>query len=203
MASGSRALVLIFLAYGLLGCGWGGEAADLPERTQIAAQSNASRRVDGTPIEHRQRPGGRCLDTEVTLFNCRAGNRSVAICGGTTRDRTRYARYSSGTRDNTDLEYPLDTNSPPIRWARRGFSGGGGIQYMFFNNGNQYIAYSNITAIDHDRLHRPIPGFYAGVFVQRAGVVVSELQCTNAEDAGRGYDDPADYMPEGEYQELP
>ena len=123
----------------------------------------------------------------------------ISVCAGSDGPGRRIARYRIGTPRHLEFEYPDSSNASPIRWARTGYSGGGELQYRFINSGHEYIIYSSVTRDGLDRQHRPIPRFDAGVLVRREGRILSHLHCDNAEDAARGYEEPSDFMLEGEF----
>lgn len=168
------------------------------------AQS-AGRPTEGTNVRvaRRQERGATCDDAESALMQCRVGSRTVSICAGVDRASQSYAQYRSGTPQNVELEYPGNsTSSAPIRWARTSYAGGGEIQYRFFNGGYEYIVYDRTVRAGVDRRGRPVPRFEAGMVVRRGGSVQSHLRCDNASEAGRGYTEPSDFMPEGEFVAL-
>ena len=135
------------------------------------------------PVTHRH--DRMCRAAESVLFGCRIGKRWLAVCGGTNASGLPYAQYRIGYPRQIELEYPnVNDGSPPLRWARTGYSGGGELQYIFNIKHSEHIVYSRVIRTGFDRKHRPIHKFESGVVVRKEGAIeswkfVMENYCIN------------------------
>lgn len=108
-----------------------------------------------------------CARGETSLFSCPIGGKLVSVCGRAGGGATyRYGRPGRVEMRATDL-----------RFAQRGYSGGGEQQIWFANSGYRYVIYDRVvrTAFGADGKHDPQAS--AGLMVQHGGRTVSNRGC--------------------------
>jgi hypothetical protein len=166
--------------------------------TNSNAQISAKTSSSGAVRTSGRSNDGSCSKNEIALFQCNANNKIISICG--VREPSPHGRYHLTKGGSLDFVYPVKNGKlPPIKWARMGYSGGGEIQYSFFNEGYQYIVYSKIIRKGFDSKRRPLHDFIAGVHVRKDGITKSQLRCDNPEEAAKNENDPSHFMEQGDF----
>lgn len=171
-------------------CAVGGVAAGL-SMTACATMGESAQPAGANTF---QQSDSLCRIGEEALFQCRAGAKTIALCGGGA-GAERYVQYRYGTPGNVELAYPARGMAGLSR-ANIPFSGGGETQVNFSNNGVGYTLYSRTVRTGFGAGGNN-PEFSAGVTVRQPGRAPVEISCTAPTDESFGAA-VYDLLPEGE-----
>lgn len=147
-------------------------------------------RVDSFPAS-----ASLCQPGEQPLFQCQAGARTIALCGGGA-GANRYVQYRYGRPGAVELAYPA-RGMAGIWRAQIPYSGGGETQVNFRNGATTYSLYSRTVRTGFEPGGTNNPAFSAGVEVRQGGRKIADRVCTSPSDAqfeAAAYD----LLPEGE-----
>lgn len=114
-----------------------------------------------------------CTRGETRLFSCLVGGKLVSICARPDGAIYRYGRPGR-----------VEMRSGDLRFARRGYSGGGEQQIWFASGDYRYVIYDRLVRTSFGADGRHDPQASAGLLIQRAGRTVSDRQCRGGMAAG-------------------
>lgn len=171
-------------------CAVGGVAAGL-SMTACATMGESAQPAGANMF---QQSDSLCRIGEEALFQCRAGAKTIALCGGGS-GADRYVQYRYGTPGNVELAYPARGMAGLAR-ANIPFSGGGETQVNFTNAGTRYTVFSSTVRTGFGDGPN-MPQFSSGVVVRQSGRPAIQIACTAPTDETFGAA-VYDLLPEGE-----
>jgi hypothetical protein len=149
-------------------------------------------------VQRRHTAASLCTEGETPIFQCRIGQRMVAVCGGRAGGRP-YAQYRFGRPGALELSYPGGPGQGAGTMVRSliPFSGGGEAQIHFTTAGHQYLVYSRVLRTRFDRSGRNDAAFSAGLAVWRNGRRISNRGCSDGDSANVDLAAAEPFVPDG------